>query len=190
MKQENIYNIPNTITLIRIILTFIIFYLILAKFSLIVIGIVFIIGMITDFLDGFIARNFNQRTEFGRKFDMIADRFLMLGTVFGIMIYNMVAGLFNRYELLLIFLVLSREIVSFPFAILSFFMGNFVPQARNIAKFTTFMQAVAFPMILFKWEIAIYFVVVTAIFGAVSGGTYIKDSLLSKCQNSTNQNKR
>ena len=78
-KKENIWNIPNTLTFLRVIITFATLYCIFAQYSLTLVAILFAVGMITDFLDGQIARRFNMTTEFGRQFDIIADRFLMLG---------------------------------------------------------------------------------------------------------------
>ena len=173
--EENIHNIPNLLTLIRVIITFIILYMIFSGFSLISIVVLFTIGMITDGLDGFIARKFNQTTEFGRKFDMLADRFLLIGTVLGIFTYNMSAGIFGTYELVLILLVLTREITTFPFSIPSFFLKKHVPKVHMIGKSTTVAQAISFPMILLRWDIAVYFVAITAMMGLASGIYYIND---------------
>jgi CDP-diacylglycerol--glycerol-3-phosphate 3-phosphatidyltransferase len=86
MEKENIFNIPNALTLIRILITFPLIYLIFTDASILYIALIFIIGMLTDFFDGFIARNFNLKTEFGRKFDMFADRILMIGTAVSFLI--------------------------------------------------------------------------------------------------------
>ena len=56
MKHENIYNVPNLISLTRVLLTFFIIYGIITKIEITIIAIAFVIGMLTDFFDGQIAR--------------------------------------------------------------------------------------------------------------------------------------
>ena len=176
--KENIKNIPNFLTLLRVILTFIILYYIFAGFSMKSVVVLFVIGMATDGLDGYIARKYKQKTEFGRKFDMLADRFLLFGTVFGIIIYNTQKNLFNGYELLFIFLILTREIISFPFAVTAFLSSKTsLPRVRLMGKLTTFSQLFALPMILLKWDFAVYFVILTALFGIIAGAYYMYDTL-------------
>lgn len=88
-------NLPNILTMVRIILVPIVVLLImLYKWDIgtnqdIVIGqyhlpiyigiagIVFIIASFTDFLDGYLARKNNQVTDFGKFFDPIADKLLV-----------------------------------------------------------------------------------------------------------------
>jgi cardiolipin synthase len=180
IKEENIWNIPNTLTFFRVIIAFILFYLIIAGFDLLTITIVFAIGMITDFLDGQIARRFNQVTEFGRKFDMIADRILMIGTVLVLVVHWSITGELSKWFGFQILLIMSREIIALPFVMMAFISGNMLPQVRFIGKATTFCQGVAFPLIILNMiypqtNFSIYAALVTCIVGVFAGLAYIKD---------------
>lgn len=90
-------NLPNKLSMLRIILTIIIVIILLFPFDslgisstklfineLLVIdvkylisGVIFIIASITDFVDGWIARKYNLITELGKMLDAIADKFLV-----------------------------------------------------------------------------------------------------------------
>ena len=92
-------NLPNKITITRIITAIIILvmlmipwhnmgisfptYLIAGKITInlkyIIAGILFIIASLTDFLDGHIARSRNLVTDFGKVMDAIADKVLVNG---------------------------------------------------------------------------------------------------------------
>ena len=43
---------------------------------------IFLLALITDYLDGFVARSFNQTTAFGAFLDPIADKLLVVITIF------------------------------------------------------------------------------------------------------------
>lgn len=179
-QEENIWNVPNSLTFLRVILTFIVMYLIFLDSDIILIVAVFAVAAITDFLDGQIARRFNKTTEFGRKFDMIADRFLMFGTILAVLIAFSSNGYFDAYEYLQIFMIMSREIITFPFALIVMTAGKGIPKARSIGKWTTFMQGVSFPCIILAvfypvFSFSIYLSIATGIAGIISAGYYIKD---------------
>ncbi len=93
-------NLPNKLTIFRIVLAFIIiFILICGEYISSIFGItipklfinelivvdtkyfiaggLFIIASITDFLDGYIARKYNMITDFGKFIDAIADKILV-----------------------------------------------------------------------------------------------------------------
>ncbi len=81
MKRSAIKNyfklLPNQITGLRIIL--IVLMWILAFFNLpVLIGFALILAGLTDFLDGFLARRLDLATEFGSKFDSVADNQLFI----------------------------------------------------------------------------------------------------------------
>lgn len=90
-------NLPNKLTITRIIMSIVIIVLLLFPFQMagiefpqlfineklvvdskyLIAGILFILASITDFLDGFIARKYNLITDFGKLLDAIADKVLV-----------------------------------------------------------------------------------------------------------------
>jgi len=146
--EENIWNVPNTLTSLRIMITFIVVFLIFSKANIWYVILAFSLGAITDFLDGQTARRLKQTTEFGRKFDIIADRFLWGGTVISLLVKYGIEGLLSSLNVLLLFITMSREIVTLPFAIIGFYSGSRIPDAKIIGKYTTFLQGFAVPAIM------------------------------------------
>ena len=71
-KQENRLNVPNALSAYRLIaLPFILYAIFTSNRDLFILLIS--INLITDILDGLIARVFNLQTEFGAKLDSVAD---------------------------------------------------------------------------------------------------------------------
>ncbi|ATQ35833.1 CDP-diacylglycerol--glycerol-3-phosphate 3-phosphatidyltransferase [Mesoplasma entomophilum] len=101
MKQKQKLNLPNWLTLIRLLLVPIVVMLVISNIcdwdksfiigtgtstfhitlTMLLAGIVFIVASFTDFLDGYLARKNNQVTEFGKFFDPIADKLLVNATL-------------------------------------------------------------------------------------------------------------
>lgn len=75
-----IYTIPNVITYIRIALVFPILYCLFEE-KIILTIIFFVIAAVSDFIDGYIARKFNQKSEVGSIIDPFADRLLLNSTL-------------------------------------------------------------------------------------------------------------
>ena len=95
--KKSIWNLPNKITLLRIILSFIVVIILILPFDMmginipklfvnerivvdvkyVIAGILFIIASLTEFLDGYIARSRNLVTDFGKMIDAIADKMLV-----------------------------------------------------------------------------------------------------------------
>ncbi|MGD8541102.1 MAG: CDP-diacylglycerol--glycerol-3-phosphate 3-phosphatidyltransferase [Desulfobacteraceae bacterium] len=96
-------NIPNTLTVIRILLTPL-FVICLLREMFIPALLVFSFAGISDGLDGFIARYFNQRTVLGAYLDPVADKLLLLSAFICLAILHVIP------EWLTV-LVISRDVV-------------------------------------------------------------------------------
>ena len=89
-------NLPNKITVMRLILTVVIILLlcipftffginfpkfdingIVVELNILIAGVIFIIASLTDFLDGHLARKYNMVTDTGKMLDAIADKVLV-----------------------------------------------------------------------------------------------------------------
>jgi cardiolipin synthase (CMP-forming) len=75
---SQVLTIPNLITLIRLACLPVFVWLLLAQENRIAAA--FLLGGLgaTDWVDGYLARRLNQRTEFGAKFDPTVDRILFI----------------------------------------------------------------------------------------------------------------
>ena len=88
MQFNTIINFPNTLTLVRLVLSplmlpFLLVYLLPfnSTWLNIVLALLFCLFSVTDFLDGFLARRYGQVSSFGRFLDPIADKFLVFSTL-------------------------------------------------------------------------------------------------------------
>ncbi|MDJ1469786.1 CDP-alcohol phosphatidyltransferase family protein [Xanthocytophaga flava] len=72
MKSNSFWTIPNILSLYRIVIFPFIFYLILTQQEFLF-SIFITISLVTDILDGWIARTFKLQTEIGAKLDSWAD---------------------------------------------------------------------------------------------------------------------
>lgn len=74
---SNVWTIPNVLTIIRIILIPV-FVVLFFKGEKIAALCVFCAASLTDMLDGYLARRLNQITDFGKLFDPLADKLMVL----------------------------------------------------------------------------------------------------------------
>lgn len=78
-KRRDTFNLPNTITMLRIVIIPVLFLLLLPPGptgSLIIAGL-FIMAAVTDLLDGYIARRYEIVTTFGKFLDPVADKLIV-----------------------------------------------------------------------------------------------------------------
>ena len=130
-------NVPNQLTVARLILTFVFVALLSLEgvpFAKTGALLVFSLAAITDFLDGYLARKNNLVTNFGKLMDPLADKVLMC------------AGfvLLTRLELIpawMVVVILAREFMVTGLRLLASAEGV-VLAAENLGKYKTTIQIV------------------------------------------------
>lgn len=100
-EKKKSMNLPNKITCVRLVMSAIVLIVLCMPWSsigvefpvynvfgvenvdlkYIICGVLFMIGSVTDFLDGYIARKYNLVTDFGKVMDAIADKVLVNGVL-------------------------------------------------------------------------------------------------------------
>jgi CDP-diacylglycerol--glycerol-3-phosphate 3-phosphatidyltransferase len=73
-----VFNLPNGLTLARLVLAVGLFGCIAAAWWLVGL-VVFVLAAITDWLDGYLARKYGSASAFGRNFDPLVDKVLISG---------------------------------------------------------------------------------------------------------------
>lgn len=127
--------IPNLITVLRF---FLVPFVVLALLTGRMQGafIAFLVAGVSDGVDGFIARNFDQRSKLGAYLDPIADK-LLLVTVF------VVLGYMSELPLWLVVAAVSRDALIIGAVLLSTIMGNPVEvKPLFVSKANTAVQIV------------------------------------------------
>jgi len=126
-------NIPNLLTLARILLTpLLVIFLIDKKYELAFL--VFVVAGVTDGLDGFIARIMRQKTRIGAILDPIADKALLASSY----ITMAVTGIIPDW---LAVTVISRDIIIvFGVMVLLLFHSGVEICPSIISKLTTLFQ--------------------------------------------------
>ena len=100
---------------------------------------IFLLALITDYLDGYVARNFNQTTAFGAFLDPIADKLLVVITIF----------LLARSLDSIIFILSSLIIISREFLVIAIrqrlaeLKSNVPLKVNNLGKIKTGFQMFA-----------------------------------------------
>jgi cardiolipin synthase (CMP-forming) len=119
-------NLPNFITIGRILLVPITVWLIISSdFSLAFIA--FVVAGISDGVDGFIARRLNQRSELGAYLDPVADKALLVS------IY-VTLGLLKFLPAWLVILVVTRDVLIVGAVVLAWVVNKPMPVSPSMAS--------------------------------------------------------
>lgn len=134
-------NIPNLITLGRILLVPVIVWAI-GSGQLTIAFLLFLVAGLSDAVDGFLAKHFNMQTELGALLDPIADKALLVS----IYVALGIAGEIPRW---LVILVVSRDIMIVGAVIVSWLVDRPIPmKPLMVSKLNTVVQVLFAALVL------------------------------------------
>ena len=172
--ERRLKNIPNILAALRILLAFLM-YLFLVNRDLFHIhpswldyfaALIFVIASITDFFDGYIARNFNASSKLGEILDPLADKMLTLGAFLGLLYLH-------RANAWAIYLILVREFFITGLRVVMASEGLSV-KASFIGKVKTVFQMIAIGFLLMDWPFGNLLLWIAVFFTLYSGFDYLK----------------
>jgi cardiolipin synthase len=140
-----ILNVPNSLTLARIvlILPFALVFLHGSAQSRWLALLLFAVAALTDWFDGYLARRLNQGSPFGRMLDPIADKLLVMSAIMILVATGDIAG----WSIAAALVILLREIAVSGFREHLGPLGVVVPVTR-LAKWKTAAQLVAICLLI------------------------------------------
>lgn len=140
-------NLPNKLSLTRIILVPVMMFLYLAQFvpygKFIATG-VFVLAAFTDFLDGYIARKYNLVTDMGKFLDSIADKMLV---TCALILICCDATIPVPYGAIVLSIFIVRDLAVNMLRLIAA-NKNVVIAADKLGKYKTFTQDIALPMLM------------------------------------------
>lgn len=166
--------IPNIITIARLICVPVIIYAMLLG-ALDVAFLLFLAAGISDGVDGFIARRYNQRSKLGAYIDPVADKLLLVSTF-------IMLGFIEALPLWLIITVVSRDVLIIAAVVLSSLTHNPVEMKPIfVSKANTAMQVVLLVVVLAQLSLGVAFgplvdilILVVALLTVLSGAAYLR----------------
>jgi len=176
------YNLPNLLTISRIAvipLIFISVYFPWAWYAYFA-AILFIVASITDYLDGYFARLYNQTSAFGRLLDPIADK-LLVGSALVVILAKSDTMVSLKITYIPIFVILCREILVSGLREFLREVNVGMPVTR-LAKWKTGFQMTALSMMLLRgfwcWgQIGEFLLWIAGILTFITGYQYFQKSL-------------
>jgi cardiolipin synthase (CMP-forming) len=134
-------NIPNTLTLTRIVLVPLVIWLIVTH-EMMASFVLFLLAGFSDAADGYLAKRFQWRTELGAYLDPIADKLLLMS------IY-VTLGFSNQLPAWLVIAVVSRDILIIGAFLLSWVLSRPLPiHPLMVSKANTLAQIVLAGLVL------------------------------------------
>ena len=171
------FNVPNTLAFIRLLLAPVMFFLLVNRGSSLLVHIhytwldyiaafIFVVASATDFFDGYIARTFNQITTLGKILDPLADKMLTLAGFLGLM-------MLDRASEWAIFLIITRELFITGLRVSAVSQGLDI-SASWMGKVKTVVQMIAIGFLLMQWPGATLLLWTAVALTLYSGYEYVK----------------
>jgi CDP-diacylglycerol--glycerol-3-phosphate 3-phosphatidyltransferase len=176
LRKSAVFNLPNRITLSRLLLA-IVFFILLSHRHFNVALVIFFVAVITDWLDGYLARKWDLSTDLGRIVDPFVDKVIICGAF--IIFINIAKDVIEPW---MVIVIVAREF--FVSSIRGFSESKGVKFASNMwGKTKMFIQSVTICAVILYYahfenviwmEYLVYvFMWITVIVTIGSGITYV-----------------
>jgi CDP-diacylglycerol--glycerol-3-phosphate 3-phosphatidyltransferase len=166
----NIFNIPNSLSFLRIIIAPFIFYYMGKEDSTGILALLILIAFVSDYLDGITARKLNMITDAGKIIDPLADKVIVIVVMVGVVV-------FRDFPLWALIIILARDLVILIVGLLIVKKTKIVPVSNNIGKGAVNAYAVTFIAYIFNWEpVKLYLLALSLVMVVVSSVSYYKSN--------------
>jgi cardiolipin synthase len=144
--------------------------------------IIFILAAVSDGLDGYVARRYNQRSTLGAYLDPMADKGLLLSGIITLSISNWSESTpdYGRFPAWFPVLVITRDVVILVGTMILYLLNGKVQVKPNwTGKVATVLQmiAIGWVMLQLRFLPLLLVVVVAGIFTLISGVVYVLDGV-------------
>ncbi len=175
--QESNINLPNVLTVARILLipVFVVLFVTPTPDRSLAAAAVFVIAALTDLLDGYLARRRGQVTKLGRLLDPIADKLLVLSAL-------IVLVQVDRVSALVAILIIAREVAVTGIRAIAAGEGIII-SAEATGKYKMALQVIAIVLLILEGTVlseygnvhlaGIVTLYLSLALGYVSGGQYV-----------------
>lgn len=141
VQTDRILTVPNVLSFLRLLGVPLFLWLILVPKADGWALIVLLLASISDYLDGIIARKFNQISRLGQLLDPAADRLYILATLIGLVLRDII-------PLWFVIVLLAREVILLVMLFPLKRRGYSGLPVHFVGKAATFFLLIAFPLIL------------------------------------------
>ena len=138
---------------------------------------IFLVGVISDVIDGYVARTRKQKTKAGAILDPLADKFLLMSAFYCLYFISQ-QFMVLKLPLWLVLAVISRDIILLLGSmIIQLISGNLVIAPTKWGKATTFFQVFCIIGILLQIEASSVLWYLTVLLTVISAFGYIYDGV-------------
>jgi CDP-diacylglycerol--glycerol-3-phosphate 3-phosphatidyltransferase len=138
----------------------------------------FAVAAISDGVDGYIARRYNQRSELGAVLDPLADKLLLVAGV--VLLSRDTGGRFEQLPVWVVATLLSRDVLLLiGLIVIHYSCGKVAVKPHFTGKVATVLQMTVVLWGLLKWDARwlFYWCVGATVFTGVSGMLYVLDGV-------------
>ena len=160
------WNTANKLTMLRVILipVYLVVWYLNLKYSALLALAVFVIASVTDFLDGYVARHYNQITDFGKFMDPLADKLLVVSA----MLWFIQSGQMPAWAVLI---VVAREFAVSGLRLIAVDNGRVIAAAWS-GKVKTFSTMVCLclmhlPIPEILVQVCVWVIVITTVYSGI-----------------------